>query len=377
MGVLDAVGDSLRKAGFFGPSVLPKDGKAFRRVVLLRLDHIGDGLFTLPALRAARHVFPNAHMTLLAAPWAVELAQPLHFVDAVKPFRAPWFERGKTQESTRQALNRLSQMLKDGSYDLAIDFRGDARHILAMYLSGIPTRIGYGATGGGCLLTKELLLVPTRHEVESNLDLLRVFQPSLGAYSMPSLPASPDAVDRIEALYRQEGWPWKTRLVLLQFAAGYPSKDWGDQRFAELATQLMRKGHSVALVGSEKERARGEAILKSAGKGLVNWCGKTRLGDLTAMFVKAGLYVGLDSGPSHLALAMKTPSVLLYGDVNDVRRWGPWTKGREERTRVFHGTAPCGPCGRAKCNQSKHDCMQKPTVAQVVRTAEKLMGKHH
>lgn len=375
MGCADVLGGGLRSLGFLGAFPRPSEGKNYRNVALIRLDHIGDLMFTLPALRAARRVFPNARLTLWAAPWAEDLVRPLRLVDEVKTFHAPWFERAGSPEGPRSAVGRFASLLSRGNYDLAVDFRGDFRHLLAAYRSGIRERVGYGNTGGGYLLTGEPAWDPSRHEVENGLELLRLFDPSLATYSMPSLTSGTESVDRIEALFRLAGWSWDLRPIVAQFAAGYPSKDWGDKKFAEALCRLADRGHRVALIGGEKDRARGDALVGLLGKKAVNWCGKTRLGDLPVLLGKALLYIGLDSGPSHMAVAMKTPSVLIYGRINDLGRWGPWTRGREERVRVIAGSAACGPCGQDRCPRPRQECLEDLPVGKVVRAARELLGR--
>jgi ADP-heptose:LPS heptosyltransferase len=374
MGGMDAIGDLLRKVGFFGFSPGRSEGAAFRRVVMIRLDHIGDGLLTLPALMAARRVFPNAHITLVAAPWAEDLVRPLGCVDEVVTFRAPWFERKNPSKFSWAALRELTKILREGSFDLGIDFRGDLRHLVAMQRAGIPTRVGFGTTGGGFLLTEELQSDPSRHEVESDLEPLRLFESALVAPSLPAIPVSPQTEEVLDGLLRKTGMAWDQRPVVIQFAAGYPSKDWGDDRFAELLVRLAGRGQGSVLVGSLKDRERAEQLVSRVGTGVVSLCGETGLLELAALLQRSRLYIGLDSGPSHLAVAMGTPSVLLYGDVNDLKRWGPWIKGREEKVRVLRGEASCGECGLSDCPRPKHDCFEILTPSMVWEEVEKILS---
>lgn len=370
---VDFFGDLFERAVSRGVRPPLRRGADYRRVVLIRLDHIGDGLFTLPSLVAARDVFPNAHITLVAGSWAEDLVRPLGCVDDIKVFRAPWFERSGNTRLSFPALQDLTGILREGAYELAIDFRGDARHLLAMKAAQVPDRVGYGTTGFGFLLTHELQADPFRHEVESAVECLRPFQKDLVASPLPEIPVSPDSEMRVDALLKDAGIPSGDRLMVIQFAAGYPSKDWGDDLFADLLKTITNLGNRAVLVGVPKDYSRAEKIAQQTGIGVSNLCGQTDLGDLVTLLKRAAVYIGLDSGPSHLAVAMGTPSVLLYGDVNDLRRWGPWTLGRENRVRLFHQQVPCGPCGLADCPKPDHGCLNSLMPLEVSRAVKMMM----
>src|SRR5579859_7267904 len=167
---LDFFGYGLRRLSGISRPLAP--GDSYRKVLLIRLDHLGDGIFATPALEKAREVFPRARLTLLAGPWMAPLLKPGLWVDEVKSFPAPWFERPPKRFKWKP-FREILRWIRKEKFEVGIDFRGDLRHLLWMALAGIPVRVGYGGTGGGFLLTHEAPLNGIRHEVESNLELLR------------------------------------------------------------------------------------------------------------------------------------------------------------------------------------------------------------
>jgi len=371
MGLVDFLGYGLKRLyGGGSPRLMPAE--EYRRVLLIRLDHLGDGVFTLPALEAARRVFPKARITLLGGPWAESLVQPGAWVDEVKSFQAPWFDRRRPRKFNLSAFSGIKGWMRDQKFEIGIDFRGDLRHLLWMKTAGVPVRIGYGGTGGGFLLTHEAPLDRTRHEVESNLQLLRFFQPDLAPVATPDLFVPPEAEGRVRSLLEREGVDPLKPLVVLQVTAGYPSKEWDKEKFVGLIQKLSGEGFEVAVLGAPEDRERVGCIVRNSGNQARDLSGKTNLGELAALLKRAFVYVGLDSGPSHLAVALKKPCVLIYSGVNDPRRWGPWSLGREDRVRLLQFDVFCSPCGLPVCPRN-HECLEPIGVEQVMGAVRDLL----
>ena len=373
-GILDFFGYCLKTIfNLFSKQQVLKSPDEYRKILLIRLDHMGDGLFLLPTLQSARKLFPNAHLTLLAGPWASSFVKPGVWVDEVKIFEAPWFRR-PPQFFRWTHFWEINRWIKKQGFEIGIDFRGDLRHLLWMSLCCIPIRAGYGGTGAGFLLTHEKSLNSTHHEVERNLDLLRLFQPGLKAGPFEAPTVYENAKIKIGELLTTNGVQGDMGLAIFQVTAGYPSKEWEPAKFAEVMSKVSENPKLlVGVIGAREDADRIEKILTLVKSPVLNLCGKTNLEELGALFQRASVYVGLDSGPAHLAVAMGTRCVLIYSGVNDLRRWGPWIMGKEEKVQILHREVSCSPCTLSVCNR-KHECLEPIQPGDVIKALAPWLG---
>ena len=142
------------------------------RIAVLRLDHLGDLLHALPALRRLRLVSPRARIDLWVGPWGQELASLFADVDTVRVTPAGWFARPRRQEWPWKQIWSLASGLNKEHYSAAVELRGDLRHHMALRLAGIPVRAGQSLTAGNFLLTHPAVWQPDLHEQEQGLSVL-------------------------------------------------------------------------------------------------------------------------------------------------------------------------------------------------------------
>ena len=317
--VIDVVGNVM-----FSPAKIFRRGlpRSFSRILVVRGDHIGDVVSATVVLEPLRRAFPEARIDFLAPSWAADILTNNPFFDDIVRFDPPWFDRrGGGLIAQLKGVIRMSGLMKRGGYDLVIDLRGDVRHILAAFLAGVKGRIGYGITGGGFLLTERVPYDGIMHETERNMALLR----PLGIEEPPREIKLyfPESEKRKGALFGEK--TGKTGpYAVLHVVPGHPAKNWSDDGFAHVARYLRDHKKLVPVaVGSASDNFRIRRISDKAGRGIVNLAGKTSLGELACLLKEADLFVGIDSGPSHLAAAAGTPSVILFSGVNDPGQWAP------------------------------------------------------
>jgi ADP-heptose:LPS heptosyltransferase len=273
-------------------------------------------------------------------------------VDEVRSFAPPWFRRPPRRGGARDWL-ALAQWVRDARFDAAIDLRGDVRHLACLALARVPVRLGYGRTGGGFWLTHP---VPYRdvHEVERDMDLVRVLVPGAVAGSLEAPPVAPADVEWTATALHEAGCDPKRPLVLVHPGAGYPSKRWETEPLARALDAVQRSGGlQVLLVGGAADDPDARVLADRMRQPPGSLVGRTSLGQLAALLKRAAVFVGHDSGPAHLAVASGVRCVLLYSGVNDIAHWGPW----QGQVRLFHTPVPCSPCGLSVCNRS-HECMR-------------------
>ena len=352
-----------------------------RRMLLVRPDHLGDVLFMTPALRLLRSHLPDAHITCLVGPWSRAVLDNNKNIDELITWDFPWFNRRMKASIAEPytVLRDLARSLQYSSYDAVINFRFDFWWgALAFYLAGIPQRIGYDIADCSPFLTHKFPYVRGRHEVEQNIGLVEQFlclaedtkQSNHGSLEFAVAEADEKFVaDYLFAKGIREG----DLLVGLHPGTGSPSKQWDVERFAKVGDELAQKqGCIIVVTGSLAERGLATEIANRVNGKCIVAAGDTALGQLAAILRRCQLVIGVDSGAMHLAVAVGTPTVHLFGP-SDHRIFGPF--GDLQNHRVVRSSLPCSPCGRFDFSPSNgiNDCMSSITADQVIEEAVKLL----
>jgi len=351
------------------------------RLLVIRPDHIGDLLFTTPALRALRAAYPRAHIAALVGPWGADVLRRNPCLDEVITCDFPWFSR-RPKTSPLQPYRLLwteARRLRGRGFDLALNLRFDFWWgALLAYLAGIPRRVGYAIAECRPFLTDAVPYTPGRHEVQQNLTLVEYVARPVGAISDVPVGQPPldfPLSDEERAFARQ--WlaahdQFEGEAVAIHPGAGAAVKLWPAARWAAVADALAwRYGCRILLTGSASERPLAEAISAGMRAQPLLVVGETTLGQLAALFAACRLVLGVDSGPLHLAVAVGAPSVHLCGPV-DPALFGPWgDPARHVVLQTQYFDLPCHhrPCNRldyAPAELPAHPCMATITVEQVL-----------
>lgn len=339
-----------------------------RRILIVRLDQIGDVVMTRPAAALLRAHFPLASIDwLVSAEAAPLLAGDTRVADAVIPMQATWFTKGAGAGKVLRAFREVRGKLRAARYDFALDFRGDLRHILFLVSLGIRWRAGYPVTGGGFLLTHTRPLDFAQHQVDANCSLLK----TIGLYTTPVIPPFhyPENTEN-QVLQKLQGLA-KGKRIVIQTGAGYESKRWPQERFQELIGRIIsEKLGEVILIGTKSE----SALLKLDDKfrpKIRDLRGETSIDELPALFDRSDVFIGNDSGPSHIAAAQGIPVICLFSAVNPAAVWKP--RGREVHT-LFR-EIECSPCYSRTCLFDHHKCMKDISVDEVMRVLKYCLAK--
>lgn len=307
--LIDVIGTIL----FFWLKLVPF--REPKRILLIRLEHVGDVLLTTPAFRALRKRFPKARIDVLVRDFTAEIAKKNPHVDNVIVWNAPWLSNLGTK-SPRSETKRVIAALRKNKYDLAIDFHGDPRNILLARKVARYT-VGFGCRGFGFLINKK---VPYGHGhvIDRNLSLARALGASVSNKAM-ELPLT--AADETFAANALKG---VIKAVCIAPGSGREEKNWIPEHWAAVADALIEKNNAtVVFTGSKRDAAIVQDIvsaMKHANK-TINLCGKTTLTQLAAVLKRCALVLSPDSGAMHIARAMKTPLIGLFTIENN-REWG-------------------------------------------------------
>ncbi|HCH37309.1 MAG TPA: hypothetical protein DEU67_04730 [Acidobacteria bacterium] len=346
------------------------------RILLLRLERIGDLLMTLPALLKLRAAFPTATIDLVVGSWNASLARLLTVVDHVDTVDAPWLARGH-QETGYLKLTRQASHWRTAQYDLAFNFEGDIRSNALMALCGAPRRVGFAIKGGGAFLTDRATYDRQAHIATNAMRLVDTVLPhpqDCGVADDASPLVIPESVrTQVQDVLKQIGRP----AIGIHASGGRAIKQWDPARFAEAATRLARsRGATIVLTGSAEDRAEVDRVKAALPSDLpvADLSGALDLPCLAVILEHLSLFITGDTGPMHLAAAMGTPIVAVFGP-SDPANYGPLTS----RKRVVRVNIWCSPCNQirrppSRCVGHVPDCLVGVEVDQVVAAANDLLA---
>ncbi|HET9368930.1 MAG TPA: glycosyltransferase family 9 protein [Vicinamibacterales bacterium] len=361
---------ALAPIGWFG-RLRRSERDPIRRVLLLRLERIGDLLMVLDAIAEARAAWPEAEIDLAVGSWNEPLARLIGGVSRVEVADVPWLAREGTGLSWPSLVGRARDWRRR-RYDLVLNFEPDIRSNLLAWLTGARRRFGYWTGGGGALLTSAAAYVPSQHVSRNAVDLVRRAaggpadrMPRSNSKTPRLVPPPPSP--SVQDLLAKAGRP----IVGIHASGGRESKQWHPSRFAEVARALVDlHGATIVLTGSRGDRPIVDQVLAAlAGVPVIDAAGRFDLPETAALLGALDLLVTGDTGPMHLADAVGTPVVALFGP-SDPRRYGPTSPGQT----VLRVDLPCSPCGMVRlpperCRGHVPDCMDGITVARVIDAA--------
>lgn len=351
-----------------------------RRIAVFRALQLGDMLCAVPALRALREGEPDAHITLIGLPWAQEFVSRFGaLVDALMVF--PGAPGMPEQSYAEAAAAPFYAAARAARFDLAIQLHGSGS-----LSNAVVRRLGARRTAGFCpdaadhdaahttgvRSTREGMLLPwpQGNEVVRLLSLMQ----ALGYPAAdPHLEFPLRPLDHASwRLLAEEHGLGPGGYVCIHAGARMLSRRWPLQRFAE-AGRALRRHWKVVLTGSRDEAALIDQLARRIGKPVVNLCGQTSLGTLAALIGHARLLLCNDTGASHIAAAMDTPSVVVSCG-SDSARWAPLDASLH---RVLAEHPPCRPCMHQQCPVAGHPCAAGISVKRVVDTALELAAREY
>ncbi len=350
------------------------------RVLLLRLERIGDLLMTLAAIRQVRATWPEAEIDLVVGSWNAPVARLVDEVSRVETLDVPWLAREGTGASTTALLRRAWEWRRR-RYDLALNFEGDIRSHLLMAVAGAPVRAGFPMAGGGPLLTLSVDHDPAVHTADNARHLVERVATRLDA-AVPfalradghRLPVPDDAKRRAED--RLAAVAGARRIFGLHASGGREIKQWHPDRFGEaMATLAARHEAAIVLTGGPGDAALVAAVRTRipVGVPILDLAGQVDLVTLAAVLARLDLFVTGDTGPMHLAAAVGTPIVAVFGPSTPLR-YAPLTA----RSRVVRIDLPCSPCNRIRlppqrCRGHVPDCLDGISTEMVIAAGEELL----
>lgn len=347
------------------PAVPPDKGwLQAERVLLVRLDNLGDVLMTTPAMAAVRRSLPNARLTLLASRSGAAAVPHLPMLDDAIVYQAPWVQGGE-HDVSGEADRRLLERVVAERYDAAIIFTVATQSALPAALlcrqAGIPLCLGHSRENPYRLMSHWVSEPDTvqpgmRHEVQRQLDLVDHVGYAAVAQPLTFAVRSHDKTTARRKLAQAIGGD-PGRYVLVHPGATATSRRYSASAFGQAAAQISASGLAVVFLGGPAEAGlidEAVASMRAAGVGqAVVLPSDLSLGELAALIAEAAVLVANNSAPAHLAAAVGTPVVDLYALTNPQHT--PWMA----RSTVLSHDVPCRNCLRSVCPMGHHHCLTK------------------
>lgn len=338
-----------------------------RRVLILRLERIGDLLMTLPAIADVRELAPEAEIDLVVGSWNADLARAIGPVRRILSLDAAWLAR-EGQGLSLSSLINAARRWREVPYDLGLNFEPDLRSNLILAASGASWIAGYRSGGGGALLDVALEYDRASHTSDNARRLVAtIFGRTSPAQPAPALIVSTEAHDNASRLLAGARGP----VIGVHVSGGRAIKQWPPERFADVARRLVDTlGATIVLTGAPSDRALVDQVKHALpADRVIDVARHLDLLTLAAVLERLDLLVTGDTGPMHLAVAVNTPVVAVFGP-SDPARYAP----RGPYDRVVRVSLPCSPCNRirlppARCVGHTPDCLASISAHSVFTAA--------
>ena len=298
----------------------------YRRILVSRLDRIGDVLLSTPVFKAIKEAYPGSYVACMVRPYANDIVNGNPYIDKVI-----LYDKDGAHKSFFPTL-KFALNLKNEKFDLSINLHPTNRSNLIPFLAGVPKRVGWDKKLG-FLLTCKLKhdkQMGTKHELEYTLDVIR----SLGIEPKDKrtfIPGRKENYEKVKDVLRAAGLSENDLIIAIHPGASCPSKRWSADRFAELADQLATSLRAkVVIIAGPVDVEIGNKVANLMKSKSLNLSGKTSIADLAALFKMCRLFVSNDSGPVHIASAVGTPVISIFGRNEPglgPKRWGPVGRG--------------------------------------------------
>lgn len=297
------------------------------RILIVRLSAIGDVVHGMPVLCALRDAFPEAKIAWVVESRAAALLRGHEALDQLIELPRGWLKSFKTVRQLRRDLRAFRP-------DVAIDMQGLTKSAIAARLSGARYRIGFGDEKGRELsrwFYNVKVTVPAVHVIDANLQLLTplgIGEPIGASWKRPpvrfGIPERAEDAQTAEKMIHEFGFDAGVGFAIINPGAGWPSKVWPAERFGEVAARLGKEESLPTLVvwAGNQEKDWAETIV-ARSEGHARLAPPTSLTELAAVSRRARLFIGSDTGPLHIAVAVGTPCVGLYGPM-PAERNGPY-----------------------------------------------------
>jgi lipopolysaccharide heptosyltransferase II len=323
-----------------------------KKILVIKLGGLGDLILATASLRALREKFPAAKISLLI---------DKHLSPIIK--NCPYIDELILYERKKRKISQLISGLKKKDFDISIDFKNSNFTHLIAYLSNIPCRYGFSKGLDGFLLNNPLRLSPNLNEepVKQQFRILEKLGISNFNDGLELWTESKEDIF-IEKVLQEKGVSRGDQIIGLSIGASpqWPTKNWPLENFVNLSQQLILRGFKVALLGGDCLKEKAGAFPED--KNIINFMGETTLRELVSLIKRLAVLVTPDSAPLHIASAVNTKIVALFGPTDPQRHSPP-----ADKIKVLVKHIDCQPCYKRRCpHKDKMACLKQISVEEVL-----------
>jgi lipopolysaccharide heptosyltransferase II len=333
------------------------------RILVIKISAIGDAILSIPSFEALKKKFPSSKIVCLVGKEARDVFQRCPYIDELIVCDLRGKDRGG------RGLARLSKKLMRRRFDWVIDLQNSRISHFLSYATLAARRYGYQNGKWSFFLNRTVkdtgqALAPVAHQFRT-LGMLDI------VFGQERLQLWPSAEDREFAkIFLEQYWLGKEKLIGINIGASprWQTKQWLSKNYATLCDKLAKKDYRVLLTGSAYDASFAKTVLKEVKTRPVCAVAQTTLMQLACLIEKCDVFVTSDSAPMHLAAAMHTPFVALFGPTDPARHLPP-------ADRCLALQKGCAPCYKDHCKKKEHVCMQEISVDDVLGAIERLLAQ--
>jgi len=332
----------------------------------VRLRSIGDTVLATPSLVALRRFLPDAQIDVLLEDWVAPVLEGLDAVDNVLT----------VSRNSKKSRFEVARKVRRNRYDVAFNLHGGTTATFFVRVSGARHRVGFSHYSYKFLYNHLLSSAvdfwqrKIIHSAEQQLALLGFVGVPVKDCPKSHLAVTKERADEMDLFLHVHGID-EEKIALIHPAAAFDTKQWATENFAKVIDYLASRGIFSVVVATPKE----EHIINELSKKtstLFHGFTDLTLPEIAALAARADVFVGNDSGIAHIAAAVQTPSVVVFGSSN-INHWRPWTDAPNE---IVYEKMPCQPCAGYFCKEfDAPECIRRVTVSQVIRAAERVLAE--
>ncbi|HEX5876049.1 MAG TPA: glycosyltransferase family 9 protein [Pyrinomonadaceae bacterium] len=365
------------KADSYVPFVLPRgldapqplapsrwDWSEVRKVLLVRLRSIGDTVLATPSIFALKRFLPDAEIDILVEDWVAPVLDHHPHLN-----RVIVLERGGLRARTRAA-----RQLRSAGYDVVYNLHGGTTATFLTRATGARHRVGFESYQYAQLHNHQapsplaLWQQQKTHSVEQQLALLGWTGVPVTDRPRTQLGINPEAANLVDQRLKAAGLDSR-RFALIHPAAAFATKQWAVENFARVIEHLAERGFASVAIAGPNESALIQNLISASSAAVTTF--ELALPEVTALAARSDLFVGNDSGIAHIAAAVETPSVVIFGSSN-VAHWRPWNRSAAE---VVFEEMPCQPCHGYFCEKfAQPECILRVPVPRVIAAIERCLS---
>ncbi|MDI6781333.1 MAG: lipopolysaccharide heptosyltransferase II [bacterium] len=338
-----------------------------KKILIIQTAFIGDVVLTTPLIQSLSKGFPEAELHLLTTPKGKEVLEGDPCIANIIPYDK------KGQQKGIFHFLKVVEELRRMHFDLAVVPHPSFRSSLLAFLCGIPYRIGFDRNAGAFLFTSRVEYQLKLHEAKRNLELAYALGAPHGDYPLQIHISDKNREFSRDFISRTGVLPGDL-LIGINPCSVWPTKRWIPERFAQVCDALSNEFKArIILVGGQEDGWLVEKIALFMKTRPILAAGRLSLKHLAGVMERCRLFITNDSGPLHIAMAMKTPTVAIFGPTTTNLGFGPYGESFRVVEKTDLSCRPCGKHGGHRCPLKNFACMKEITVDDVLSAARELI----